>query len=216
MCRVPFKENCLRFWPLNNSFTELKGGNQMFYPYKYNRFDTDDKCLVMNDDFVLTIDEKYLPSGPMTLIFQTKELYIKDEIEIMKNRFMNSDNDVNVYSFNFKDNVKLLKNKKRWLTHVVVYEENRTVYYIDGMIASIRESGRRSVGKGITFNDYTNPDRVVCAGKLRNIGVYDIPFSYKMIRALEYFDFYKRSILNMVVNRMIKKRETKEGEQSWI
>lgn len=220
MCRVPFKEHCLRFWPLNNSFKELNSGTHdgLIYAKNYNRFNTTDKCLSIDDkNFWLTIGEKYLPEGNMTLIFQTKKLYIDDITEIMNHRFMESDNDIDVFSFDFKTNISILENDKKWVTHVIVYEKDRTTYYIDGMIASIRESGRRFKGDGITLNEKRNKNRVICTGNIRNIGVYDIPFSYRMVKSLEYFDYYNRSILNMIVNHMIKKQDNTapDGESSW-
>lgn len=204
MYRIPFKDKCAGFWPLNGDFKDMLGGQSLDANPGRGLFVPKEKCLKIADvHSSLTVPLNGIDASG-TLIFQTKGMVYQNAGKPLdKCSFLHARNDSDIFQFDFTKAVSLIA-QDRWTVNVVVYEENKTAYYIDGILVALKEESV-PLSKSVTFNDPHVDDRVSCSGLIRLVGLYTFPFTEKEVRTVQSHRFYKLAATgNAVKNALLK------------
>lgn len=210
MINIPFKENCIDFWSLDNTLrNEFPNKDSVKVENGDINFSMKNKCFEYTKfNNILKINPQGIESANITLIFQTHSFRLEDDEKP----------DCSLFSFVKDNKIKLCLNfekcddffcintleqpmgfkadtglpikrltEDRWITHVVVYDHDKRQirYYNNAVLIGVID-----IQTDMRMSDlYFNREHP-CNGYIRNIAVYNCALTYEQIKKLLYHDYY--------------------------
>lgn len=224
---IPFKNNCINFYPLNNNFDSLTG----IKPNSYSgTFNSSEKCIEFKGseyiDFPLSALE--LPSHNFSIILQVK-LNIKSGDEGIiwigslgannptwskglycnaSSIYLGAANSGNVYGWgqSISNGISLFNTIDDFDTIVITDTEEFCKLYINGkLIATSENPGITPTSGSITLGKHDG----YCNGLYRNLGSYNIVFTEEQVKQIT-FNYESQKIKSLIKDTILNNKLFRE------